>query len=121
MVQGLRLRIRIASDRGTLLGPGKAELLSRIAVTGSIAAAARDAGMSYTRAWTLVEAMNKDFRRPLVAAARGGRGVGGAALTEEGARVLALYTALSSLAADAAEDDLKALRRLLRPEAYRQT
>ena len=48
------------------LGPGKAALLEAINRAGSISAAAREMGMSYRRAWNLIEAMNGDFRLPLV-------------------------------------------------------
>lgn len=54
------------------IGPGKADLLSAIAETGSIAAAGRRLDMSYRRAWLLVETMNRCFRAPLVEAAKGG-------------------------------------------------
>ncbi|MFD1807941.1 winged helix-turn-helix domain-containing protein [Gemmobacter lanyuensis] len=56
-----------------MIGPGKAELLERIDETGSIAAAARDMGMSYKRAWSLIETLNAMFDLPLVASTRGGR------------------------------------------------
>ena len=55
----LRIRIRFGGD--AFIGPGKAELLERIAATGSIAAAARDMGMSYKRAWMIVETLNAKF------------------------------------------------------------
>ncbi|MGZ8335068.1 MAG: winged helix-turn-helix domain-containing protein [Allosphingosinicella sp.] len=74
------------------MGPGKAELLRQITAQGSISAAARAMGMSYRRAWLLVDAMNRCFRRPLVEA-RPGRG--GARVTGEGARLLAAYEKLS--------------------------
>src|SRR5258708_34485682 len=60
------------------MGPGKAELIGRIAETGSISAAARAMRMSYRRAWQLVEALNHDFREPVVTTAIGGTRGGGA-------------------------------------------
>ena len=66
------------------MGPGRADLLELIQATGSIAAAGREMGMSYKRAWALVEAMNRQFRAPVVEAAKGGAGGGGARLTETG-------------------------------------
>ena len=68
------------------LGPGKADILEGIAVTGSIAAAGRRMRMSYKRAWSLVEALNATFAEPLVTSSRGGEKGGGAALTPAGAR-----------------------------------
>lgn len=97
------------------MGPGKADLLEGIAETGSIAAAGRRMGMSYKRAWGLVEAMNEAFRGPVVTAAKGGAGGGGAALSPLGARVLAAYRGLEAKAAAAGAADLAALRRALAP------
>lgn len=86
-----RARIRIYLAEGVWIGPGKADLLAQIAETGSISAAGRRMGMSYKRAWTLVEALNAMFAQPLVASARGGAAGGGAALTPTGQAVLAAY------------------------------
>lgn len=109
-----RLRLRLLFDGGLMLGPGKAELLERIAATGSISAAGRDMGMSYKRAWMLVEAMNTAFRTPVVASARGGPGGGGAALTETGQTVLAHFRAIEAAAARAAAAEIAALQALVR-------
>jgi molybdate transport system regulatory protein len=84
-----RLRLRIMLAPGQWLGPGKADLLEAIADTGSISAAGRRMGMSYKRAWGLVEGLNEMFGAPLVAASRGGAAHGGAGLTDLGAEVLA--------------------------------
>ncbi|MDE8346947.1 MAG: LysR family transcriptional regulator [Acidocella sp.] len=88
---GLEMRVRLLSGHVVIMGPGRADLLMHIAQTGSIAAAGRQMGMSYKRAWALVEAMNAGFEGPLVAATKGGAGGGGAHLTALGARVLAAY------------------------------
>ena len=103
------LRIRVVFPSGTMIGPGKADLLEGIRDTGSIAAACRRMGMSYKRAWMLVETMNAGCRAPLVAAARGGAAHGGASLTPLGAEVLAAYRALETKAAASAADELAVL------------
>ncbi|WP_408870552.1 winged helix-turn-helix domain-containing protein, partial [Elioraea sp.] len=61
----LRLFLRLDLGEDIAIGPGKADLLAGIAETGSIAAAARRMGMSYKRAWLLVETMNGCFRAPV--------------------------------------------------------
>jgi molybdate transport system regulatory protein len=93
MQQGddLQLRLRITWGGDIVMGPGRAELLAHIEAQGSIAAAGRQMGMSYKRAWVLVETMNATFQQPLVEAVKGGAGGGGAGLTETGRRVLAAY------------------------------
>lgn len=82
----LRLQVRV--DGVPVMGPGRAALLDAIAETGSISAAGRRLGMSYKRAWQLADAMNAAFAAPLVQAAKGGAGGGGAGLTELGRAVL---------------------------------
>lgn len=87
----LKPHVRLQLGDKVALGPGKAELLILIEETGSISAAARRMGMSYRRAWLLVETMNRCFASPLVETAQGGKGGGGAGVSELGRRVLVLY------------------------------
>ncbi|AXC50848.1 LysR family transcriptional regulator [Paracoccus suum] len=103
------LKLRLYLGPGQWLGPGKAELLSAIAQTGSIAAAGRSMGMSYKRAWSLVEGLNAMFRAPLVESARGGPQGGGAGLTPTGAEVLARYRNLVAAAEVAGAADSETL------------
>ena len=97
-----------------MLGPGKAELLERIAETGSIAAAGRGMGMSYKRAWQLVETMNAMFRAPLVESTRGGARGGGAVVTETGQAVLAEFRGLEEASRTAGADHIARLTGMLR-------
>ncbi len=110
----LKPRIRVLLGEASSLGPGKAALLEAIAQTGSISAAARVLGMSYRRAWDLVDAMNRGFCTPLVATAAGGRRGGGAALTPLGRQVLARYRTMERKAQTALKADLAAFQRMLR-------
>lgn len=103
------LKLRLVVHGGDWLGPGKADLLEGIAETGSISAAGKRMGMSYKRAWGLVEGLNAMFRDPLVSASRGGAGHGGAELTETGRQVLALYRAMQAKAGAALSDEIAAL------------
>jgi molybdate transport system regulatory protein len=109
----LGLHLRVVLDGAVALGPGKVELLEGIAETGSIAAAGRRMDMSYKRAWLLVEQMNTMFTEPLVDAAKGGAGGGGAALTPLGLRMLSAYRNLEKAAAKAGARELTAMRRAL--------
>lgn len=107
------LRLRILFD-GVILGPGKAELLEHIRDTGSISAAGRRMGMSYKRAWMLVEEMNAGFAAPVVASNRGGAGGGGAQLTDLGQEVLRRYRLVLETALAASADHVTALEAMLR-------
>jgi len=112
-----RVRISIVFESGARIGPGKAKLLESIRDTGSISAAARDMGMSYKRAWLLLDSINQTFAEPVVTAAPGGPGGGGAILTAFGAEVLERYHRVLDQANNTAADDLAALARRARPEA----
>jgi molybdate transport system regulatory protein len=111
-----RLRVSIVFESGARIGPGKAALLQSIRDTGSISAAARDMGMSYKRAWLLLDSMNQAFTEPVVTTASGGAGGGGTTLTPFGAEVLDRYRRVHERAAATAADDVAALARRARPE-----
>lgn len=102
--------LRVVLDNDTYIGPGRADLLEQIGRTGSISAAGKAMGMSYKRAWGLVQALNAGFGAPLVETARGGAEQGGAALTALGAAVLARYRAMQDKTAQAIAEDVAALR-----------
>jgi molybdate transport system regulatory protein len=104
--------LRVAVTDAFYLGPGRADLMELIAETGSIAAAGKRMGMSYKRAWSLVQALNDGFGAPLVAASRGGAAQGGAMLTPVGQEVLARYRHMQAATRAAIADDLAALTRL---------
>lgn len=105
--------IRILFGAASSLGPGKIALLESIDRTGSISGAAREMGMSYRRAWLLVEAMNKAFAQPVVMANTGGKRGGGAAVTAFGFDLLERYRSIENKAAKAVTADLNSLARLL--------
>ena len=67
-MKGRRVQFRLRVVRGDdiAVGPGKVDLLEAIARDGSITVAARSLGMSYRRAWLLVDTMNRSFRGPVV-------------------------------------------------------
>jgi molybdate transport system regulatory protein len=111
------LLLRVLSDRSPAMGPGKAQLVTLIADTGSISAAARKMGMSYRRAWQLVEAVNKSFNRPVVLTATGGKRGGGAVVTDFGKRLVERYHAMETKASDAIAPDLAEFTRDMRKAA----
>ncbi|GAN98617.1 transcriptional regulator for molybdenum transport LysR/ModE/MopA [Komagataeibacter xylinus NBRC 13693] len=109
----MRLTLRVDANGSPLLGHGKIKLLEQIGQTGSISAAARAMGMSYRRAWLLVEAMNTTFVRPLVAARPGGGG--GAGLSPEGEAVVRLYRDIEKAGRDAVQGQLETLAAMCSP------
>lgn len=105
--------LRVTLTEAAYLGPGRADLLEQIAATGSISAAGKTMGMSYKRAWSLVQALNEGFGTPLVEASRGGASQGGAHLTATGQTVLAHYRAMQNKTRAAIAGDVAALRQLI--------
>ncbi len=109
-----RFRLRLRRGADIVIGPGKVELLEAIAATGSISAAARSLGMSYRRAWLLVDEMNRGLREPVIEAKTGGAHGGGALLTASAHDVIRRYRHIEQLAQQAAGAELAALMRLLK-------
>jgi len=87
----LRGRIWIEGPEGTFLGYGRVVLLERIRDFGSISAAARSMKMSYRHAWKLVESMNSQSAKPVIEKTTGGKGGGGAILTETGEQAIEMF------------------------------
>jgi molybdate transport system regulatory protein len=102
------------------MGPGKAALIAHIEATGSISAAAREMGMSYRRAWQLVEAINNSFGEPVIVTATGGKRGGGAAVTEFGRALVAQFHAMEEKASVAIADDLAQFAMHLQAKASRR-
>ena len=105
------LRVTFTDD--FYIGPGRADLLEGIAETGSISAAGKRMGMSYKRAWSLVQAMNEGWHALLVETSRGGAGQGGATLSDDGAMVLARYRAMQAATRSAIAADVAAVGKRL--------
>ncbi|MBP1772823.1 MAG: LysR family transcriptional regulator [Holophagaceae bacterium] len=116
MVVTLDLRLRIRIQGEIAMGPGKAALLEAIQQTGSISAAARQLTMSYSRAWQLVDTMNRCFRAPLVQTLRGGSSRGGAEVTPAGQEALRQYRRLEACACAGIQPHLPAFEACLVPE-----
>ena len=105
--------LRVTLTETAYLGPGRADLLEQIQATGSISAAGKTMGMSYKRAWGLVQALNDGFGMALVETSRGGSAQGGALLTDAGRLVLAHYRSMQERTRTAIAEDITALRQLL--------
>ena len=100
-------RIKLLIGDRVALGPGKATLLDIIDKTGSISAAAREMGMSYRKAWGLIDNINNDFLEPLVIKTTGGKGGGGALLSSYGREILTKYLDMEKKANVSIASDLE--------------
>ena len=108
-------RVRVIAGEQIALGPGKVNLLEEIDRSGSISKAARELGLSYRRAWTLVDTMNKSFKSHLVEGSAGGKKGGGARLTPLGKKMAKIYRSMESKSEAAMQPDWKVIQRSLKP------
>lgn len=106
------LRPHVSIGETVTFGPGKIELLRKLQEGHSISSAARALGMSYKRAWALVDTLNRGFKTPVVETSSGGRGGGGARLTPLGEELVARYLALEAKVNAAVQAELEALAEL---------
>ena len=91
MKKEIRIRCWIDVDGEKFFGPGRVELLQRVGKTGSIAKAAKSMGMSYKKAWKMVDDLNEKGRKPYVVRHKGGKKGGGAELTDSAKKMLSAY------------------------------
>jgi molybdate transport system regulatory protein len=116
-----KLMLRVDFGPSRAIGPGKIKLLEAIRATGSISQAGRALGMSYRRAWLLVDDMNRCFREPVITAQPGGTRGGGAMLTPFGLKLVRSYRAIETKALAAAGDRLQDLEASLRAPRARSS
>lgn len=108
----LRLSIRLDLTSGDRIGPGKIALLEAIRDSGSISGGARKVGMSYRRAWLLVEEINTALQEPAVAALTGGRHGGGAVITPVGERIIEIYRSIETTALKSVKNEFRAVKEI---------
>lgn len=111
------VRFRVDFGRDEAVGPGKVALLEHIAASGSLSQAARVLGMSYRRAWQLLESLNGCFLEPVAVTARGGRGGGGATLTLFGRQLIRVYREFDAEMQARARRRFRPIMRRARPTA----
>ena len=108
-----KLRMRVMAGDVIAIGPGKIALLEALEEHASITAAAKALGMSYRRAWLLIDELNRSLHTPAVASATGGPNGGSSALTETGLQLIALYRGIESAAMQACQNDIKKLLKMM--------
>jgi molybdate transport system regulatory protein len=115
------IRFRVDFDSARSIGPGKIELLEHIRETGSLSQAGREIGMSYRRAWLLLDSLNASFKQPVVATSIGGKSGGGAALTAFGETLIDVYRSLEREFNATAAKKLNAIGRTKKPSSASRT
>lgn len=87
----IKSRIWIESEDNVLLGEGRVHLLKAIQETGSLSKAAKSLNISYKKAWQLIDSVNKSAKKPVTINSIGGKGGGGAELTEYGKSLILAF------------------------------
>ena len=103
------VRFRVDFTPACSLGPGKIDLLESIQRTGSLRQAAQALGMSYRRAWLLLDGLNRSFTEPASTASIGGQGGGGVTLTPFGLEIIRSYRAAAQAIESAAQRELESI------------
>ena len=91
----IKSRIWIEADGNILLGEGRVSLLKAIEATGSLTKASKSLGMSYKKAWSLIDAVNKRAEKPVTITNIGGKGGGGATLTPYGKSLVNTFESIN--------------------------
>ena len=91
----IKSRIWIEADDSILLGEGRVRLLKAIDEEGSLSKAAKSLGMSYKKAWSLIDAVNKRAEKPVTTSSIGGKGGGGAELTDYGKSLVGAFETIN--------------------------
>ena len=110
----VRFRLRVRQGETIAIGPGKIDLLAAVQACGSISAAARSLGMSYRRAWMLLEELNASLSSPATVSEQGGVKGGGSVLTPVGEEVIRIYRAIDEQARLSCARDIERLTALLK-------
>ena len=87
----IKSRIWIEADENVLLGEGRVKLLKAIEKNGSLSKAAKSINLSYKKAWTMIDCVNKSAKKPVTESSIGGKGGGGATLTEYGKELIKAF------------------------------
>lgn len=105
----VKSKIWIDGVEDTFLSNGRVTLLKRIETHGSISSAAKSMGMSYKKAWHLIDSMNKQYHKPLVVRKNGGKGGGGTELTEEAFQLIEQFDRLALACREFVNEQTRAL------------
>jgi len=87
----IKSRIWIESEDKVLLGEGRVHLLKAIQEMGSLSKAAKSLNISYKKAWQLLDSVNKSAKKPVTINSIGGKGGGGAELTDYGKSLVVVF------------------------------
>lgn len=108
----IKSRIWIESENNVLLGEGRVHLLKAIQKTGSLSKASKSLNISYKKAWTLIDSVNKSAKEPVTINSIGGKGGGGAELTDYGKSLIKAFDEINKNCWDFLDQQLEKIEKL---------
>jgi len=108
----IKSRIWIEFEDHVLLGEGRVQLLKAIDDTGSLSQAAKSLNISYKKAWDLIDSVNKSAKEPLTITSTGGKGGGGAELTQYGKSLISAFDNINKNCWEFLDQQLEAIKSL---------
>ena len=108
----IKSRIWIEYDDHVLLGEGRVQLLKAIPERGSLSKAAKTLNLSYKKAWNLIDSVNKSAEKPVTINSTGGKGGGGAQLTEYGKSLIRVFDEINQNCWEFLDKELKKIQEL---------
>lgn len=108
----IKSRIWIEVENHVLLGEGRVQLLKAIETEGSLSKAAKSLGLSYKKAWQLIDSVNKSAKKPVTINSTGGKGGGGAELTDYGKKLIAVFDEINQNCWDFLDEQVQKLELL---------
>jgi len=108
----IKSRIWIESEDNVLLGEGRVHLLKAIQETGSLSKAAKSLNISYKKAWQMLDSVNKSAKKPVTINSVGGKGGGGAELTEYGNSLITAFDEINKNCWDFLDKQLEKIERI---------
>ena len=103
----VKFKIWMEQDGSVAFAEGRRMLLEAVDRLGSLNAAAKELGMSYRAAWGKIKATEKALGLKLLDVTTGGKGGGGAKLTDEARELVSLYNGYMQKISLIAEKEFK--------------
>ncbi|MFD0863673.1 winged helix-turn-helix domain-containing protein [Sungkyunkwania multivorans] len=103
----IKSRIWIETADGVFLGEGRIDLLKAIQREGSLSKAAAQLGMSYKKAWNLLDSINRSAKKPVAVTTTGGKGGGGATITSYGIKMITAFETINKGCWDFLDAEMK--------------
>lgn len=108
----IKSRIWIECNDQVVLGEGRVRLLKSIETEGSLSKAAKALGISYKKAWQLLDSVNKSSEKPIIVTSIGGKGGGGAELTAYGKSLVTAFEEINKNCWRFLDEELKKVKEL---------